>query len=85
MEKVYRFLGVIKGPVYLLGDFGCTCEIISFTEEEIQKELADGETADDFIENYFKEYKQEWEQKFCTVEIYTKEQMDFIKVMSKNL
>jgi hypothetical protein len=78
MAKDYQFIGVIKGPIAYLGEFGCTAEHITLTKEEIEEELEDGETVEDYIDYYLEEYVNEWEQKFCSVQVYTKEQWDFL-------
>jgi hypothetical protein len=78
MAKDYQFIGVIKGPIAYLGEFGCTAEHITLTEEEIGEELENGETVEDYIDYYLEEYVNEWEQKFCSVQVYTKEQWDFL-------
>ena len=83
MAKDYQFIGVIKGPTAYLGDFGCTVERMTVTAEEIEEELENGETADDYISYYIEEYINEWDQKFCSAQVYTKEQWEFIQMMSK--
>lgn len=81
-KEKYEFVGVVKGPVAYLGDFGCTAEHIILTQEEIEEELNDGETVDDFIDYYLEEYVNEWEQKFCSAQVYTREQWEFLQVMA---
>ncbi len=83
MAKDYQFIGVIKGPAAYLGDFCCTVERMTITAEEIEGELENGETVDDYIEYYIEEYINEWDQKFCSAQVYTKEQWEFIQMMSK--
>ena len=82
MEKPdYQFIAVIKGPQYILGDHGCLVERIEFSQQELEEEREEGESPEDYLDYYLEEYTNEWEQKHCTVQLFTEEQWKFVQTM----
>ena len=82
MEKPdYQFIAVIKGPQYILGDNGCIVETLEFSQQELEEEREEGESPDDYLDYFLEEYINEWEQKHCTVQIFTPEQWKFLASM----
>ena len=76
--ETLKFKAIITGPKEYLGS-GFLIEDFEISEEDVLEVIEEGETSEDAIAYLKEEYCNEWEQRFCKVNLLTTEEFKKLK------
>lgn len=76
--ETLKFKAIVTGPKEYLGS-KVLIEDFEITEEDVLGVIEDGESSEDAIAYLKEEYCNEWEQRWCKVNLLTLEEYEEIK------